>query len=112
MQRTKAVVAQSLAPTRFDSLLNRFVARHESRIEELCCSGMRAISSVIRGAWYIPDSGQLDLLFNSGRQYRYSGVPVTIARSFVEAPSKGRFYNDEIRNRFPCREIGGDRKCA
>ena len=65
-----------------------------------------ATSSVIRGAWYLPDRRQLDLLFTSGRRYIYSGVPTAVAAGFAEARSKGRFYNAEIRNRFPCREVG------
>jgi hypothetical protein len=67
-------------------------------------------SSVIRGAWYLPERRQLDLLFTSGRRYVYSEVPLTIATGFAEAESKGRFYNREIRNRFPCGEVGGERE--
>jgi hypothetical protein len=67
-------------------------------------------SSVIRGAWYLPERRQLDLLFTSGRRYVYSEVPLAVATSFAEAGSKGRFYNREIRNRFPCREVGRDRE--
>ena len=63
-------------------------------------------STVIRGAWYKPERRQLDLLFTSGRRYVYSGVPMAIANRFAQAESKGRFYNREIRNRFPCREVG------
>jgi hypothetical protein len=68
-----------------------------------------AVSSVIRGAWYLPDRQQLDLLLESGRRYRYLDVPPAIAEGFVAAPSKGRYYNSEIRNRFRCRELGGVR---
>ena len=68
-----------------------------------------ARSSVIRGAWYLPERRQLDLLFTSGRRYVYSDVPVSVANGFAEAPSKGRFYNSEIRNRYPCREAGRER---
>jgi hypothetical protein len=63
-------------------------------------------STVIRGAWYLPERQQLDLLFTSGRRYVYSDVPMAIASRFAEAESKGRFYNLEIRNHFPCREVG------
>jgi hypothetical protein len=70
---------------------------------------MTASSSVIRGAWYVPDRQQLDLLLTSGRRYRYSDVPLTVAERFVAAPSKGRFYNSEIRNRFRCRELEPER---
>ena len=69
------------------------------------CGGM-ATSTVIRRAWYLPERRQLDLLFTSGRRYVYSDVPMAVASRFAEAESKGRFYNLEIRNRFPCREIG------
>ncbi len=68
-----------------------------------------AWSSVIRGAWYLPERRQLDLLFTSGRRYVYSNVPMTVANGFAQAESKGRFYNSEIRNRFPCREVGQER---
>lgn len=68
-----------------------------------------AVSSVISGAWYLPERQQLDLLLASGRRYRYLDVPAAIAERFVEAPSKGRFYNSEIRNRFRCRELGAAR---
>ena len=82
----------------------------------LRCGGMsvwtpiRPASSVIRGAWYLPERRQLDLLFTSGRRYVYSEVPLAVATGFAEAESKGRFYNREIRNRFPCREVGGGRE--
>lgn len=66
---------------------------------------MRRWSSVIRGAWYLPERRQLDLLFTSGRRYIYSDVPMTVATGLAEAESKGRFYNREIRSRFPCREV-------
>ncbi len=64
------------------------------------------MSTVIRGAWYLPHRRQLDLLFTSGRRYIYSNVPMAVASRFAAAESKGRFYNREIRNRFPCREVG------
>jgi len=67
-----------------------------------------AISPVIRGAWYLPNRRQLDLLFGSGRHYRYSNVPADLARRFAEAMSKGRFYNAEIRNRFACTELDAE----
>jgi len=72
----------------------------------------RSPSSVIRGAWYLPERRQLDLLFTSGRRYLYSEVPPAVACRFAEASSKGRFYNLEIRDRFPCREVGPERSAA
>ena len=65
-----------------------------------------ATSSLIRRALYRPDEGELDLLLPGGRRYIYSNVPAEVADGFRAAESKGRFYNAEIRNRFPCREAG------
>lgn len=59
----------------------------------------------IRGAWYLPARRQLDLLFGSGRHYRYSNVPADVARRFAEADSKGRFYNKEIRGNYACTQL-------
>jgi hypothetical protein len=67
-------------------------------------------SSVIDGAWYLPDRRELDLLLVSGRRYRYSDVPPDVARAFAAASSKGGYYNQWIRNRFACRELGAQRR--
>lgn len=62
----------------------------------------------IRGAWYQPNRRQLDLMFGSGRHYRYSNVPADVAQRFALALSKGRFYNSEIRNRYACSELAAE----
>jgi hypothetical protein len=65
-----------------------------------------ATRPTILGAWYVPHRQQLDLLFAGGRRYRYANVPIQVAHRFAAALSKGRFYNEEIRNRFACTELG------
>ena len=67
-----------------------------------------ATPPVIRAAWYQPSRRQLDLMFDSGRTYRYAGVSAALAQRFAEAPSKGRFYNQEIRGRYACTELGAE----
>ncbi|QIK97079.1 KTSC domain-containing protein [Sphingomonas sp. HDW15A] len=62
-------------------------------------------SSAITGAWYLPTRQELELLFTSGRRYRYFGVPAVMAERFAQAFSKGQFFNSEIRNRYRCLEI-------
>lgn len=71
----------------------------------LSCVILRMTHPAIRGAWYQPSRRQLDLMFGSGRRYRYANVPAHIAHRFAEALSKGRFYNSEIRNRYACTEL-------
>ena len=66
------------------------------------------ISTAISGAWYMPARKELDLLFTSGRRYRYSGVPPVVAERFSGALSKGHFFNREIRNHYRCYELDGE----
>lgn len=57
-------------------------------------------SNVIRHFWYDPTQRQLDLVFVSGRRYRYHEVPEETFRSMKRAFSKGEFFNAHIRDRY------------
>ena len=46
----------------------------------------------------------LQLEFRSRALYQYWGVPRAVHEALLDAPSKGRFFNQAIRGRFPfCR---------
>ena len=62
---------------------------------------MHVDSTAIRDIDY--DAGRAKLLvrFTSGERYVYVGVPPEVCRSFVEAPSKGHFFQRQIRDRYP-----------
>lgn len=62
-------------------------------------------SSVIRFFRYAPDTRELKVTFVSGRLYVYEDVPPEVAAAFREAPSKGTFFNREIRDRYVYRDI-------
>ena len=47
------------------------------------------------------ERGKLLVRFISGERYIYVGVPGEVCRSFAEADSKGRFFQAEIRDRYP-----------
>ena len=47
------------------------------------------------------ERGKLLVRFISGERYVYVGVPGEVCRSFVEAESKGRFFQLAIRDRYP-----------
>ncbi len=57
-------------------------------------------SSVIR--WYRldPETGALEIEFTSGSQYRYADIPKATLEGLEAAPSKGRFFDAHIRERF------------
>ena len=62
-------------------------------------------STVIRSFDYHPASAALDIEFTSGRRYRYSAVPAEVAEAFRAAFSRGRFFNERIRDAFACRAL-------
>ena len=62
-------------------------------------------STVIRRIDYLPDSEELVVEFTTGRRYVYAGVPESEALAMRGAFAKGIFFNQRIRDRFPCREI-------
>jgi lysyl-tRNA synthetase class 2 len=57
-------------------------------------------SSVIRSYRYDPAHRRLELLFVSGRRYRYHDVPEETYVAMRNAFSKGEFFNANIRDHF------------
>jgi len=47
----------------------------------------------------------LQLEFNSHAFYQYFGVPATVHAGLMCAPSKGSYFNQNIRGKFPYRRI-------
>ena len=58
-------------------------------------------STVIDDIRYEEGREKLYIRFVDGDEYVYVGVPGEVHRSFVEADSKGRFFQAEIRDRYP-----------
>ena len=42
----------------------------------------------------------LQLKFCNGAVYEYFGVPAAVHQALLDAPSRGRYFNDRIRGRF------------
>ena len=62
---------------------------------------MEVASTAIHEIDYDADREKLLVRFVSGERYVYVGVPGEVHRSFVEADSKGRFFQSQIRDRYP-----------
>ena len=58
-------------------------------------------SSSLCSVGYDPESSTLDIEFNSGKVYRYSGVPTEEHQSLMSASSHGTYFNANIRDRYP-----------
>ena len=62
-------------------------------------------SSAIRNFFYDPAKRQLWVTFVTGRRYVYDEVPAEVFDAFKTAPSRGVFFNHEIRDRYVFREV-------
>lgn len=57
-------------------------------------------SSAIASVGYDPEKETLEVEFQSGNVYRYSGVPEEIYEDLLRARSKGRFFGTFIRGQY------------
>ena len=55
-------------------------------------------SSAIRAVGY--DGSTLAVEFHSGRIYDHPNVPYSVFENLLHAPSKGAYYNQNIRGRY------------
>ena len=65
----------------------------------------RVNSSNINSIGYEPGSMTLEVEFHSGSVYQYYGVPEHVNSAFMSAASKGTFLNDNIKDRYRCRQV-------
>lgn len=63
----------------------------------------RLSSSVIERILYDEEANALFICFRETGRYLYSGVPRAIYEGLKKAPSPGRYFNEYIKRRFPCR---------
>ena len=62
-------------------------------------------SSAIRYIAYDEARRELQVGFVDGGDYAYEGVEPQVHRAFRQAPSKGRFFAQEIRGHYPYRRV-------
>jgi hypothetical protein len=63
---------------------------------------IRVASRAIAAVGYDPASGRMKIRFVHGDVYDFCGVPAHVFEGLLDAPSKGRYYNEHIRDRYPC----------
>lgn len=56
-------------------------------------------SSVIKSIAHDPDRKEMEVMFHSGKVYRYSGVTQSEFDTFLEAPSLGAHFNQTFKGR-------------
>lgn len=66
---------------------------------------VRVDSSAVRRVRYDQRQRRLDLIYASGEPYGYYYVPHSKYRALLEAESKGKFVNREIKPAHPFRKL-------
>ena len=58
-------------------------------------------SIMIDAVGYDPESLQMLVIFNSGKSYRYKGVPKKVYEELLAAESKGQYMRDCVIDVYP-----------
>lgn len=59
------------------------------------------VSSSLKSATYNDKTSTLIIVFRNGRRYLYPGVPRAMYEELLVAPSKGSYFDDHIKDRYP-----------
>ncbi len=62
-------------------------------------------SSNLRSVGYDPASQALEVEFQDGSVYQYSGVPASEYSGLMAASSKGSYLHEHIKDRYPYRRV-------
>jgi hypothetical protein len=65
----------------------------------------KVISSNLDQVGYNAEKLELHIKFRSGTEYIYRAVPVTVFDGLMNAPSKGKFHAQHIKNKFKFTKI-------
>lgn len=57
-------------------------------------------SSSIATVGYAPTTHVMEVVFRRGATYRYFDVPALVFTELLAAPSKGRYFNSRVKNRY------------
>ena len=63
---------------------------------------VRVSSAAIASVGYDAAIRRMKIRFTSGSVYDFCGVPEEIHRALMAARSKGTYYNENIKDRYPC----------
>ncbi len=62
-------------------------------------------SSNLASVGYEASTSTLEIEFHSGSVYQYYGVPERVFQELVDAPSKGKYFHRNIRNRYSYTQV-------
>lgn len=68
-------------------------------------------SSNLKFVGYSPEKQILEIEFHNGSVYQYEDVSKNTYQALLDAPSKGKYFNESIKGKFKFSKIKGNLKC-
>ena len=62
-------------------------------------------SRILRSVGYDGTTKTLEIEFQSGIVYQYSGVPLKVHAELIRSDPIGKYFSDKIRNRFQAKQV-------
>jgi hypothetical protein len=62
-------------------------------------------SALVEAAGYDAAMQELEVVFSSGKTYRYIGVSRSVYAALLAAESKGRYMHEKVMSVYPCYEV-------
>ena len=63
---------------------------------------IKVSSRAIAAVGYDASTGRLKITFQQGYTYDFCNVPAAVFKQLMDARSKGSYYNEHIRDKYPC----------
>jgi hypothetical protein len=90
----------------YDTITSTIKQRFGAKKENTIMNNVK--SSLITSVSYDAASKKLTVATTqNGATYAFTGVPQSVVTELTNAPSKGRFFNQNIRGRFPTTKVSG-----
>lgn len=70
----------------------------------------RVKSSMIAAVSHDSKKKAMTITFRNGSTYQADGVPKTILTRMLKVQSKGKFFNRNIKDKYPIHKLGGGAK--
>jgi hypothetical protein len=64
------------------------------------------VSTALKSVGYDGVAHVLEVELQSGLIYRYFDVPLSVYEALMSAPSKGRYFDDNVQGKYEYRRIG------
>ena len=62
-------------------------------------------STLMEAVGYEAATQELEVIFTTGKTYRYVGVPRNVYAALLAAESKGRYLHENVLNVYACYEV-------